>query len=384
MNWIEYFHEKCLELEAQKMLREFQPRLNPCGAQSLGNQGLCVNWSSNDYLGLASHPQIQAHAHAKSFEWGNGSGGSRHLGGDIEYCHQLEAKIAVLHHSPSALIVNTGYQANLALGSCIAPKEATIFADELCHASFWDGIRMGGTRFQRYKHCNTEHLRLLLSKCHGPKVIATESVFSMDGDLAPLREIAQIAEEFSALLIVDEAHADGLFGSEGRGFCSDLRQEFDLPILSLSTFGKAYGVFGAAICAPVELRTWLIQKARPLIYSTFMSPWNLGAMEAALDLAHQESWRRHHTLELAQFLRSQLQELGLHCFNSQSQIVPIALGEAGKALEISQQLRKCGHLCHPVRPPTVPEHSSRLRINVCAFHEQAQLEDLVLQLKGIL
>lgn len=384
MNWIEYYHQQCVELDTQNMLRQFQPRLNACGVHSHGPHGTTINWSSNDYLGLAQHPQIQAQAQATSLKWGNGSGGSRHLGGDIEYCHQLENKIAALHHSPSALIVNTGYQANLALGSCIAPKEATIFADELCHASFWDGIRLGGARFQRYKHCNTEHLRHLLNKCQGPKIIATESVFSMDGDLAPLRDIAQIAQEQSALLIVDEAHADGLFGSEGLGFCSDLRQEFDLPILSLSTFGKAYGVLGAAICGPVELRTWLIQKARPLIYSTFMSPWNLGAIEASLDLAHQETWRRQHTLDLAGELRHQLTDMGLHCYHSQSQIIPIALGDAGKALEISQKLRQAGHLCHPVRPPTVPVDSCRLRMNVCAFHEKAHIDDLVQQLKRIL
>lgn len=378
MNWLEYFESELELLSSEHRLRRFQARHGPSGRKVRLEGKEFTNWSSNDYLGLAHHPEILEQAHHCALKWGNGSAGSRHLGGDCLLNHEVEAQIAHCHKAESALLFNTGYQANLALGSALAPKGACIFADELCHASFWDGIRMGGTRFQRYKHRNLEHLEQLLSKFDGPKILCTESIFSMDGDLAPLNGLAEIAQKHQALLIIDEAHADGIFGSTGHGFCPDLRDQYpDLPLISLSTFGKAYGVFGAAICGPETIRNWLIQKARSLIFSTFMSPWNLGAISQALRSADEQDYRRAHTLQLATQFRTEAQAMGFHIFDSCSQIVPLRFGSAENALNAATLLQQKGHFVHPVRPPTVPEGQSRLRINLCAFHQAEDLEMLL-------
>lgn len=384
MNWHTLIQNELDQLSEEHALRTLKPRQNGNSSIIQYNSKNYLQFCSNDYLGLAHHPEILSHAHECALKWGNGVAGSRHLGGDTELAHQVEVQIAQLKSMEAALLFNTGYQANVALGSVFKLDNACLFADELCHASLWDGIRMGGIRFQRYNHRNLEHLSTLLNKHQGPKIICTESVFSMDGDQSDLTNLLSLSRQHQAILIVDEAHGDGLLGPKGQGLCASLQLEKDDLVLCLSTFGKAYGVMGAAISGPEFLKTWMIQKARSLIYSTSLTPWNLGAISASLRIAHQESWRREQALNLAQQFRRFCTEYELWNYDSSSQIVPVHMGSNEKAMQFSKQLWETGIWVHPVRPPTVPKEQARLRINFCAFHTEENLTQLTDQLRNIL
>lgn len=383
MNWHEHFESEIKALKDRELYRAYSPRSNQCGRIFRVDQNELINFSSNDYLGLAHNPEIIDGAHQTALIWGNGSGGSRHLGGDTELAHQVEDKIAQLRKAQSALLFNSGYQANVALGSAFQRSGLCVFADELCHASLWDGIRMGGVRFSRFRHNDLDHLQTQLGKHSGPKIIMSESVFSMDGDLAPLPGLLELSRQYEALLIIDEAHADGIMGLDGHGLVPELQCTENDSVLSLSTFGKAYGVFGAAVSGPKLFRDWLVQKGRSLIYSTGLSPLNLGAINSALDIALSQPWRRQHVQALAHNFRQQAEHHGFHTYHSQSQIIPIHIGNSAAAVQYTLELKRQGFLVHPVRPPTIPEGQARLRINICAFHQSQDCSLLMDALRNL-
>jgi 8-amino-7-oxononanoate synthase len=284
--------------------------------------------------------------------------------------------VAGFRGKEAALVFNSGYQANTGTISALASKGDAIFADRLCHASIIDGMVLSGARFFRYRHNDMDHLRELL-RTHRRKydgaLVITESVFSMEGDIAPVEDIISLKEEFDVMVMIDEAHATGVFGGKGEGLVTGrLAEKCDVI---MGTFGKAFGVFGAYIASSRTIKEYLVNSARSFIYSTALPPAVINADLAALEMVEKEDHRRKELHENVAFFRQKLKERGVVCLG-ETQIVPVVLGDAAKASRVSGELRDKGWLVTPVRPPTVPAGSSRLRISITYDHKKDLLEKL--------
>ncbi len=337
-----------------------------------------VDLSSNDYLSLSMHPALKQASIRAIEEMGTGAGGSRLLSGDLTLHHQLEARVAQFKKKPAALVFNSGYQGNIGLISSLCQKGDAIFCDRLNHVSLLDGARLSGARLFRFQHNDVDHLRRLLIK-HSADfdrcLVATESVFSMDGDLAPLKAIAELKQEVWFTWLVDEAHATGLFGDQGSG-CVEQQGVTDQVDLVMGTFSKALGSFGGYVACSDLVKSWLINTCRSFIYSTALPPSVIAANLAALDVVVKEPNRRKAVLERAADLRQQLQALGWHLCGA-SQIIPVITGTADKAVVLSESLEEAGFRGAPVRPPTVPEGQARVRLSLCYDHDQKVVDRLV-------
>jgi 8-amino-7-oxononanoate synthase len=337
-----------------------------------------LDFVSNDYLGLAAHPEIAAAAACCYTEQGSGSKGARLLGGNPPIFCAVETKLAAWKGSEAALIFNCGYSANVGVLSALCDQDTHLFMDRLDHASMVDGYQLSGARLHRFRHNDPANLERALQAVPAQafKIIAVESVYSMDGDLAPLAAYADLAERYTALFYVDEAHGEGVFGPAGKGLVHALGLEKRVD-LTLATFGKAYGCAGACVFGSRLLIDYLINHARSFIYSTALPPGAVAAMSAAVDVSVRESWRREHVLQLSDHLRSELQKMGFDTLNSQSQIVPVVLGSNERALSASRFLAQKGLRIAAVRPPTVPVGTARLRINLTAAHTKEQVDQLL-------
>lgn len=336
-----------------------------------------IDFVCNDYLGLASHPRIAQAAVECYTKSGSGSTGSRLLGGNAPEFGAFEKRFAEWKDCEAALIFNCGYAANVGVLSALCDDKSHLFLDRLDHASMVDGYRLSGANLHRFKHNDPDDLDAQLSKTprDALRMIAVESVYSMDGDLAPLAAYADIADRHGALLYVDEAHGEGVFGPEGKGLVHalGLGKRVDL---TLATFGKAYGCTGACVTGSQVLIDTLINHARSFIYSTAQPPGAVAAMDAALSVSIAEDWRRPHVLALAAQFRARCARMGLSTLGSQSQIIPVLLGSNERALAASQALGALGFRVAAVRPPTVPKGTARLRINVTAAHSAEQVAAL--------
>jgi 8-amino-7-oxononanoate synthase len=316
---------------------------------------------------------------ARAEDWarayGAGSGASRLVTGNLDLFDALEAKVAQLKATEAALAMASGFQANSAVLQALLDKtilraEPLVFADRLNHASMHFGCRAAGVRQTRYRHRDANHLEELLTSYLGdsrPKFILTESVFSMDGDVAPLAEIAALAKAHGAMLIVDDAHATGILGERGCG----LSGEADLVI---STFSKALGSFGAYVACSPTMRDYLLNRCSGVIYSTALPPPVLGAVDAALDLLPQLDARRAHVARLAARFRHGVRTLGYETGASATQIVPVIVGTADTALALSARLRESGLWATAIRPPTVPQGTARVRFAFCAGHNEDDVD----------
>jgi 8-amino-7-oxononanoate synthase len=337
-----------------------------------------VNFASNDYLGLRFHPLLKERARAWTERYGAGSGASRLVTGNLAVFAELESKVAKLKGKPAALIMASGFQANAAVWQALFDRsvlgaEPLVFADRLNHASMHFGCQAAAVRQTRYRHCDTSHLSELLSQYQGderPKFILTESVFSMDGDLAPLREISELARAHEASLIVDDAHATGILGKGGAG----LSGEADIAI---GTFSKALGSFGGFVASTETVRDYLINRCSGVIYSTALPPPVLGAIDAALDLAPGMHVERNHVARLATRFRAGANAAGLDTGTSTTQIVPVILGSPEAALAMSARLRQAGFWATAIRPPTVPAGTARLRFAFTAAHQESDIDQLL-------
>ena len=336
-----------------------------------------VNFASNDYLGLRFHPALIA----RSREWGErhgaGSGASRLVTGNLSVFAGIEAKLAKLKQKPSALVMASGFQANAAvlqalLDRSVLGAEPLVFADRLNHASMHFGCAAAGVREIRYRHGDAAHLDELLSQYRDdrPRFILTESVFSMDGDIAPLAEIGRLAREHGAILIVDDAHATGILGEVGCGVSG----EADIVI---GTFSKALGSFGAYVASSEMMRDYLVNRCSGLIYSTAPPPPVLGAVDAALDLLPSLDAERAHVATLAERLRRGARSLGIDTGASATQIVPLVAGDNHAALSLGKVLRESGVFATAIRPPTVPVGTARVRLAVTAAHTEADVDALL-------
>ncbi len=337
-----------------------------------------VNLASNDYLALRFHKALRERAAKWAETYGVGSGASRLITGNLDLFAPIEAKVAKLKKKPAALIMASGFQTNAAVFQALFDRsvlgaEPLVFTDRLNHASMHFGCQAAGVRELRYRHCETEHLRQLLDQYQQdqrPKFVLTESVFSMDGDVAPLGEIAELARAHGATLIVDDAHATGILGEEGRG----LSGEADIAI---GTFSKALGSFGGYVACSETLRDYLVNRCTGLVYSTSLPPPLLGAIDAALDLVPGLNGERSHVASLARRFREGASSLGLSTGASTTQIVPVIVGSAEAALAMSTRLRSAGVWTAAIRPPTVPAGTARLRLAFTAAHEEADVDRLL-------
>jgi 8-amino-7-oxononanoate synthase len=338
-----------------------------------------VDLSSNDYLDLSNHPRLVRASQEAAERFGTSSSASRLLSGSLKLHRELEERIASFKGKEASLLFNSGYQANTGIIPAISGKKGdAIFSDRLNHASIVDGALMSGSKVFRFRHNDTGHLESILKKERAgfkEALIVTETVFSMDGDRAPLKEITRLKREYGCTLMVDEAHATGIFGRRGSGMVEEegLTGEVDLV---MGTFGKALGGFGAYLAASRRTIDYLVNSCRSFIYSTALPPSVVAANLAALDLVMDEPYRRRALLRNASFLREGLKAAGLNVRGS-SQIVPVIIGDNKRTQRLSERLREAGYWALPIRPPTVPEGESRLRFSLTYGHTKDILKRLL-------
>jgi 8-amino-7-oxononanoate synthase len=336
-----------------------------------------IDFSNNDYLGLANHFEIAKSAADAYMRHGAGSKGSRLLGGNLKIFEETEKWLASWKGTETALIFNSGYSAHLGVISAFCDSKTHLFCDRLSHASIIDGYAMSGCKMHRFKHNSPADLEENLQKASAEslKLIAVEAIYSMDGDIAPLKEYADLAEKYGAMLYVDEAHSDGIFGPSGRGLVAELGLEKRVH-LSLTTFGKAYGTMGACTFGSKLLIDYLINKARSFIYSTAISPGAVIAMQKAVEVSTRDSFRRESVLKMSADFRRKITEAGINCLQSETQIVPVVLGSVENAQKCREFLLEKGFYTVCIRPPTVPKGTARLRINISAAHREKDVERL--------
>ncbi|WP_295516943.1 8-amino-7-oxononanoate synthase [uncultured Pseudomonas sp.] len=349
----------------------------PQGPEVVVDGEALLAFCSNDYLGLANHPQVIAALRAGAERWGVGGGASHLVIGHSGPHHQVEEALADLTGRPHALLFSTGYMANLAAVTALVGRGDTVLEDRLNHASLLDAGLLSGARFGRYLHNDPASLATRLAKAEGDTLVVTDGVFSMDGDLADLPELCQVAQRHGAWTLVDDAHGIGTLGASGGGivehFGLDQRQ---VPVL-VGTLGKACGTAGAFVAGSEELIETLIQFARPYIYTTSQPPAVACATLAALQLVREEGWRRELLHTLIQRFRTGATALGLDLMLSATPIQPILVGDSARALALSAALRRRGILVTAIRPPTVPAGSARLRVTLTAAHREAHVDLLL-------
>lgn len=337
-----------------------------------------IDFSSNDYLGLSSHPKLKQAAQKALDQFGTSSSASRLLSGDLEIFHQLEEKVASFKGKEAGLVFNSGYQANLGIIGAVWGRGDVIFTDRLSHASIIDGINLSGAKLFRFQHNDLDHLQMLLAKERAKfknAAIITETVFSMDGDSCDLLEIVKLKEKYSCKLMVDEAHATGIFGENGSGLVEECNLA-DRVDLVMGTFSKALGSFGAYLACSDKIKQYLINKCRSFIYSTALPASIVAVNLASLDLVLNEPERRKNLLENSNYFRNKLSQHKLRVRGS-SQIVPWIVGEAQMAVKLSQELKTRGYWVLPVRPPTVPKNEARLRFSLTLRHTKQILDELI-------
>lgn len=342
-----------------------------------------VNFCSNDYLGLSAHPEVVQTFADAVMKYGVGSGASHLVTGHSAAHQALEEALAAYTGREKALVFSTGYMANMGVIGALADQKAAIISDKLNHASLIDGCRLSGAKVSRYRHAETDHAAELLADIEPQvesRLVVTDGVFSMDGDLAPLPELARSARAANAWLVVDDAHGLGVVGPTGRGSCEHFGLSADdVPVL-VGTFGKAFGTFGAFVAGDGDLIEFLIQKSRTYIYTTALPPAVAAATFAALEVAQRDSWRRERVLAHARRVHGVLGLPG----TSVSPIVPIILRDEARALAASRELESRGFLVTAIRPPTVPPGTARLRVTLSATHEDAQVDALITALAEVM
>jgi 8-amino-7-oxononanoate synthase len=361
------------ELESEGLRRRLRLIDGPQGPEVMLDGRPVLLLCSNNYLGLADHPRLRRAAADAALALGTSSGASRLISGSMSIHSDLEAGLAEFEGTEAALLFGSGYLANTGAIAALARRGEVVFSDELNHASIIDGCRLAGAETFVYRHCDTEHLEWGLRHAAGRgALIVTDGVFSMDGDIAPLGELAMLARRHGCRLMVDEAHATGCLGPGGRGSvaAAGLTGEVDLVV---GTLGKALGGYGAYVCGSREMMDFLINTARPFIFSTAPPPPAVAAASAALELLAESPKRVERLQANATALREGLRSQGLEPIGEDTQIVPLVIGEADDAMALCERLLEQGVFAQAIRPPTVPPGTCRLRLTVMATH---RIDDL--------
>ena len=343
-----------------------------------------VNFCSNDYLGLANHPQVVAAFQAASNQYGVGSGSAHLICGHSRAHHALEEELAEFTGRQRALLFSTGYMANLGVISALLGRNDLVLEDRLNHASLLDGGLLSRANFKRYRHLDSVDLKHKLLGCQQKSLIVSDGVFSMDGDLADLPKLAKLAQQHQAGLFIDDAHGFGVLGQTGGGIVEHFGlTQTDVPIL-MGTLGKAFGTFGAFVAGSDELIEMLIQKARTYVFTTALPAAVAEATRVSLRLLKSENWRRDKLQQLVARFRTGAQQQGLQLMDSFTAIQPVLIGESQRAVDISRALLAEGFWVSAIRPPTVPVGTARLRITFSVEHQFQQVDALLASLAKVM
>lgn len=368
------------ELDARRQAHLYRSRRIVSGMQGpelMVDGRPMISFCSNDYLGLASHPDVIAAMQRGVEQYGAGSGAAHLVTGHSAAHHALEEELAEFTRRDRALLFSTGYMANMGVIAALLGRGDSVFEDRLNHASLVDGGILSRARLKRYQHRDVTELTQQLAQRKGEALIVTDGVFSMDGDIAPLTELAAVAQQENGWLMVDDAHGLGVLGEQGRGSLDHcgLGQK-DVPVL-MGTLGKAFGAFGAFVAGSEELIETLIQQARTYIYTTALPPAVAEATRASLRIVREDEWRRQRLTELVHRFRTGAEQLRLPLMESITPIQPLLAGSAEQALVWSRKLEEQGILVSAIRPSTVPEGSARLRVTFSALHTDEQVDRLL-------
>jgi 8-amino-7-oxononanoate synthase len=366
------------DLEGDEQRRHLQTRAGSQGATIELDGNRLLNFGSNDYLGLAGDERLRQAAARALAEEGVGAGASPLVNGHSTWHARLERRLAEFEAAEAALVFNSGFAANLGTVAALVGRDDAVFADQLNHASLIDGCRLSRAEVHIYPHGDMPQLDALLraNTHYRRRLILSDSVFSMDGDVAPLAALAELAGRHGAMLMVDEAHATAVFGEGGRG-AVEAHAVAGAGFVRVGTLSKALGAAGGFVCGSRELIDWLANRARPYVFSTALPPAIAAAALAALEIVERDPTAGGRLLERSARLRARLTEQGWDVGQSASQIIPIILGDAGRTLEISRRLRQHGCYVPAIRPPSVPAGQSRLRISITAAHSDTMLDKLL-------
>ncbi|MBI5787388.1 MAG: 8-amino-7-oxononanoate synthase [Candidatus Schekmanbacteria bacterium] len=377
--WQQFFEDQINNLHQTGRYRFLRTIASPQDAEVICDGRRYINFCSNNYLGLANHPALRIAAINAIQKYGWGAGASRLICGNMQLHQELETQIARFKSSQAALVFPAGFMTNTGAISALVQKDDAVFIDRLNHASIVDGCRMSPARLLVYGHNDMDDLKKSLQRTR-PRfrkiLIVTDSVFSMDGDLAPLPELVAIAAEFDALLMVDEAHATGVLGENGRGALEYFNLEGRAGVV-MGTLSKGIGSLGGFIAADQILIDYLRNFSRSFIYTTAPPPAFCAAACAGLQLIEQEKWRRDKLKENVLYLKQQLTSLGSSCDNLPVPIIPLIIGAEAKTIALSNYLQDQGILAPPIRPPTVAPNTCRLRITVMATHTKEHIDKLI-------
>ena len=361
------------ELEALGLRRRTRLVFGPQGPRVVLDGKPVLLLCSNNYLGLADHPSVRAAAAEAAMRYGAGAGASRLISGTMTPHRRLEERLAAFKGREAALLFGSGYLANTGVIAALARPGDVVFSDELNHASIIDGCRMSRAETFVYDHCDLDHLEWGIQQAQGRgALVVTDALFSMDGDVAPLEDLVEVAQQHRLRLVVDEAHSTGTIGPGGRGALAELGLQEEVDVI-VGTLGKALGSYGAFVACEYSMVQYLINAARTFIFSTAPSPPSVAAALAALELLEQRPRRVSKLQANAETLRFELERQGFELPDENSHIIPLVVGDAALAVEICEAALERGVFAQAIRPPTVPPSTSRLRLSVMASHGQAEL-----------
>lgn len=377
MDPLDWIGDELERLTASYLLREPTVISSTSGPEIVIDGKPLVLACSNNYLGLAGDYRVVDAAMIAARRWGAGTGASPLVSGLTELQRELEGKLAVLESVEDAIVFSSGYLANVGAIQSLVGQGDAVFSDELNHASIIDGSRLSRARVNVYRHADADHLRSIAARGgYRRGLIVTDSVFSMDGDIAPLAEIAEVAREYGLMTMVDEAHATGVIGPGGAGAVEALGLG-DAIDVKVGTLSKALGSAGGFVAGGSRLAVWLRNRARSQVFDTAPAPAALGAAKSALDIVAAEAWRRERIVELRSLVVDDLREAGFEVGSSDSAIIPVMVGESRVALELAAAVREAGVFAPAIRPPSVAEGAARIRLTVMATHSDSQVEQII-------
>jgi len=377
MKRFDWMQKELRGIKEKGLFTEIRTLSSPQGARLVVDGKEVLNFCSNNYLGLANHPALKKAAKDALDAYGAGPAAVRTIAGTMDIHKELEEKIARFKHAEAAITFQSGFTANLGTIQALAGKQDVIFSDELNHASIIDGCRLSGARVVRYRHCDPNHLEQVIKENEGSyqkAMIITDGVFSMDGDVAPLDQLQEIAAGYDILLAVDDAHGEGVLGKGGRGIVDhfNLHGKVDIEI---GTFSKAFGVIGGMVAGKDIVIDWLRQRGRPFLFSSAMTPPDVAACSAAIDILESSEELVKKLWENGDYFQAGMREKGFDTGNSTTPITPVMLGEAPLAQAMSKELFENGIFATPIGYPTVPKGKARIRVMISAAHSKEDLDE---------
>jgi len=375
MKRFEWMQKEINNLKEKGLFTNIRTLSSPQGAWLVVDGKKVLNFCSNNYLGLANHPKLQEAAHAAVNKYGVGPAAVRTIAGTMDLHNELEKRIAKFKNAEAAITFQSGFAANLGTIQALVGKKDVVFSDELNHASIIDGCRLSGARIVRYTHCDPNHLEQVIKENEGTyekAMIITDGVFSMDGDIAPLDRLQEISERYDILLAVDDAHGEGVLGKGGRGIVDhfNLHGKVDIEI---GTFSKAFGVIGGMVSGNAVIIDWLKQRGRPFLFSSAMTPPDVAACIAAIDVLESSTEYVDTLWKNAAYFKTEMSKNGFDIGHSKTPITPVMLGEAPLAQKMSKDLFENGIFATAIGYPTVPKGKARIRVMISAAHSQEDL-----------